>query len=121
PLAGEDVREGLAAVLSVRGREPQFEGQTKTKLGNSEVESAVKTLVNEWLAACIHEDTQEANTGIEKAVWGGRGRAKRRARRVTSRGASRRSTSATCRANWPTAHGRIRRSASSISSRATRP
>src|ERR1035437_1476256 len=47
-LSGEDGRGGPTAVLQVRGREPQFEGQTKTKLGNSEVETAVKTAVNEW-------------------------------------------------------------------------
>src|SRR6185437_2984378 len=48
-LSGDDVREGLTAVLSIKVREPQFEGQTKTKLGNSEAEGAVKTVVNEML------------------------------------------------------------------------
>src|SRR6185369_16648586 len=67
-LSGDDVREGLTAVLSVKVREPQFEGQTKTKLGNSEVESAVKTLVNEWLASYLDEHPRTANIVIEKAV-----------------------------------------------------
>src|SRR5919112_2031748 len=49
-LSGDDVREGLTAVLSVKVKEPQFEGQTKTKLGNSEAEGAVRSVANEWLA-----------------------------------------------------------------------
>src|SRR5262249_8617449 len=71
-------------VLSVKVREPQFEGQTKTKLGNSEVESAVKTLVNEWLAAYLDEHPRTANTVIEKAVSAARAReAARKARDLT--------------------------------------
>jgi DNA gyrase subunit B len=85
-LSGDDVREGLTAVLSVKVREPQFEGQTKTKLGNSEVESAVKTLVNEWLAAYLEEHPKVANTVIEKAVSAARAReAARKARDLTRR------------------------------------
>jgi DNA gyrase subunit B len=83
-LSGDDVREGLTAVLSVKVREPQFEGQTKTKLGNSEVESAVKTLVNEWLAAYLEEHPRVANIVIEKAVSAARAReAARKARDLT--------------------------------------
>jgi DNA gyrase subunit B len=83
-LSGDDVREGLTAVLSVKVREPQFEGQTKTKLGNSEVESAVKTLVNEWLAAYLDEHPRTANIVIEKAVSAARAReAARKARDLT--------------------------------------
>jgi DNA gyrase subunit B len=85
-LSGDDVREGLTAVISVKVREPQFEGQTKTKLGNSEVESAVKTLVNEWLAAYLEEHPKSANTVIEKAVSAARAReAARKARDLTRR------------------------------------
>jgi DNA gyrase subunit B len=85
-LSGDDVREGLTAVLSVKVREPQFEGQTKTKLGNSEVESAVKTLVNEWLAAYLDEHPRTANAVIEKAVSAARAReAARKARDLTRR------------------------------------
>src|SRR6478609_9198842 len=83
-LSGDDVREGLTAVLSVKVHEPQFEGQTKTKLGNSEVESAVKTLVNEWLAAYLEEHPKTANIVIEKAVSAARAReAARKARDLT--------------------------------------
>ena len=85
-LSGDDVREGLTAVLSVKVREPQFEGQTKTKLGNSEVESAVKTVVNEWLAAYLDEHPKTANTVVEKAVSAALAReAARKARDLTRR------------------------------------
>ncbi len=83
-LSGEDVREGLTAVLSVKVREPQFEGQTKTKLGNSEVESAVKTVVNDWLGAYLDEHPKTANIIVEKAVSAARAReAARKARDLT--------------------------------------
>ena len=83
-LSGDDVREGLTAVLSVKVREPQFEGQTKTKLGNSEVESAVKTSVNEWLASYLEEHPRVANIILEKCLSASRAReAARKARDLT--------------------------------------
>jgi DNA gyrase subunit B len=83
-LSGDDVREGLTAVLSVKVREPQFEGQTKTKLGNSEAESAVKTVVNEWLGSYLDEHPRTANIVVEKAVSAARAReAARKARDLT--------------------------------------
>jgi DNA gyrase subunit B len=85
-LSGDDVREGLTAVLSVKVKEPQFEGQTKTKLGNSEVESAVKTVVNEWLASYLEEHPRTANIVIDKAMSAARARdAARKARDLTRR------------------------------------
>jgi DNA gyrase subunit B len=85
-LSGDDVREGLTAVLSVKVREPQFEGQTKTKLGNSEVESAVKTVVGEWLGSYLEEHPRTANIVVEKAVSAALAReAARKARDLTRR------------------------------------
>ncbi len=83
-LSGDDVREGLTAVLSVKVREPQFEGQTKTKLGNSEVEGIVRTVVNEWLAPYLEEHPRVANIVLEKALSAARAReAARKARDLT--------------------------------------
>jgi DNA gyrase subunit B len=66
-LSGDDVREGLTAVLSVKVREPQFEGQTKTKLGNSEVEGIVKSVVNDLLGNYLDEHPPVARAIVEKA------------------------------------------------------
>jgi DNA gyrase subunit B len=83
-LTGDDVREGLTAILSVKIAEPQFEGQTKTKLGNSEAESAVKTVVNDWLGNYLDEHPKTANIIVEKAVSAARAReAARKARDLT--------------------------------------
>jgi DNA gyrase subunit B len=83
-LSGDDVREGMTAVLSVKVKEPQFEGQTKTKLGNSEAETAVKTFVNEWLAEYLEEHPRVGNIVIEKALAAARAReAARKARDLT--------------------------------------
>src|SRR5438552_17793025 len=80
-LSGEDIREGLTCVLHVKVKEPQFEGQTKTKLGNSEVEGIVKTLVNEHLGNYLEEHPPVARAIIEKAVSAARAReAARKAR-----------------------------------------
>jgi DNA gyrase subunit B len=83
-LSGDDVREGLTAVLSIKVREPQFEGQTKTKLGNSEAEGAVKSVINEFLGQYLDEHPRVANIVIEKAVSAARAReAARKARDLT--------------------------------------
>ncbi|MGH3469498.1 MAG: ATP-binding protein, partial [Thermocrispum sp.] len=67
-LTGDDVREGLAAIVSIKLAEPQFEGQTKTKLGNSEAKSFVQTTTNEWLADWFERNPSEAKVIISKAV-----------------------------------------------------
>ena len=80
-ISGDDVREGLTAVVSVRIHEPQFEGQTKTKLGNSEVKGLVESLVNEGLSIFLEENPAVARKIITKAVEASRAReAARRAR-----------------------------------------
>src|SRR5690606_669784 len=80
-LSGDDIREGLTCVLHVKVREPQFEGQTKTKLGNSEVESIVKTVVNEHLGSYLEEHPPVLRAIVDKAVSAARAReAARKAR-----------------------------------------
>ena len=85
-LSGEDVREGLTAVISVKLREPQFEGQTKTKLGNSEVRGIIDTIVTEGLNEFFEENPTVTKKVIEKAVMASRAReAARKARELTRR------------------------------------
>ena len=80
-LSGDDVREGLTCVLSVKVMEPQFEGQTKTKLGNSEVRGAVEAAVNEHLSIFLEENPRAAKAVIEKSLQASRAReAARKAR-----------------------------------------
>ena len=85
-LAGEDVREGLTAVISVKITEPQFEGQTKTKLGNSEMRGVVSNLVSTKLSEFLEEHPSVARAIISKAIMAQRGReAARKAREDTRR------------------------------------
>jgi DNA gyrase subunit B len=85
-LTGEDVREGLTAILSVRVMDPQFEGQTKTKLGNSEVRGAVESVVNEGLSNFLAENPTAARRVIDKCTSAARAReAARQARDLTRR------------------------------------
>ncbi len=67
-LLGEDIREGLTAILSVKLRNPQFEGQTKTKLGNTEMRSMVEKVTNEKLAEWLEEHPAEAKQVIAKSM-----------------------------------------------------
>jgi DNA gyrase subunit B len=85
-LTGDDIREGLAAVLSVKVAEPQFEGQTKTKLGNTEVKSFVQKICNEQLGHWFEANPAEAKTIINKAVSSAQARiAARKARELVRR------------------------------------
>ena len=86
-LSGEDVREGLVAIISVKLENPQFEGQTKTKLGNSEMRTAVARVVGEELATFLEENPKEARELVLKSVTAQRARdAARRARELTRKG-----------------------------------
>jgi DNA gyrase subunit B len=85
-LTGEDVREGLTAVISVKIREPQFEGQTKTKLGNSEVRGQVETVFSESFTQYLEENPPDARRIVEKCLVAARARdAAKRARELVQR------------------------------------
>jgi DNA gyrase subunit B len=85
-ISGEDVREGLTVVLSVKLGNPQFEGQTKTKLGNSELKGIVESIVGEKLSTFLEENPRVANKMVEKAILAARARsAARQARELTRR------------------------------------
>lgn len=85
-LSGEDVREGLTAIISVKVPEPQFEGQTKTKLGNSEVRSIVDSVVGDGLSTFFEENPAVAKKIVEKGIQAARARlAARKARDLTRR------------------------------------
>ena len=82
-LQGEDIREGITAVVSVKVKEPQFEGQTKTKLGNSEVTGVVQSMVNESLSSFLEENPNIAKAILEKCISASRAReAARKAREL---------------------------------------
>ena len=82
-LQGEDIREGITAVISVKVKEPQFEGQTKTKLGNSEVTGLVQSAVNDALATFLEENPSVAKAILEKCISASRAReAARKAREL---------------------------------------
>jgi DNA gyrase subunit B len=85
-LTGEDTREGLTAVVSIKIGDPQFEGQTKTKLGNGEAKSVVETVVNEKLSQYFEENPRYANRIVEKVLTAAKARmAARKARELTRR------------------------------------
>ena len=85
-ISGDDFREGLTAVISVKVQEPQFEGQTKTKLGNSDVSGAVNTVVGEILSQYLEENPKEARIIIEKVILAARARiAAKKARDMVQR------------------------------------
>ena len=85
-VSGSDAREGLTAVISVKVRDPQFEGQTKTKLGNGEVRGIVESIVNDGLGTYMEEHPQDARRIVEKALLASRAReAARKARELTRR------------------------------------
>src|SRR5690606_16166028 len=85
-LSGEDVREGLTAIVSVKLPEPQFEGQTKGRLGNAEVAGQVQSVVNDALATYLNENPQAARRIVDKCVTAARAReAARKARELVQR------------------------------------
>ena len=119
-LLGEDIREGLTAIISVKLRNPQFEGQTKTKLGNTPMRSMVEKATNEKLGEWLEEHPAEAKQVVAKATPPS-GHGSRRARRATSPAESPCSSPRRCRASSRTARRRTPPTASCSSSRATAP
>jgi DNA gyrase subunit B len=87
-LTGDDIREGLAAIISIKLGEPQFEGQTKTKLGNSEAKSFVQKVCNEWLADWFERNPTEGRQIVTKATQAARARkAAQQARKLARKNA----------------------------------
>jgi DNA gyrase subunit B len=87
-LTGDDIREGLAAIISIKLAEPQFEGQTKTKLGNSEAKSFVQKMCNEWLTDWFERNPAEGRTIVTKATQAARARkAAQQARKLARKSA----------------------------------
>jgi DNA gyrase subunit B len=85
-LTGDDIREGLAAIISIKMAEPQFEGQTKQKLGNTEAKTFVQTTCNEWLADWLERNPTDARTIVTKAVSSAQARiAARKAKELVRR------------------------------------
>mgnify|MGYP000488351860 CR=1 FL=1 len=117
-ISGEDFREGLIAVISVKVAEPQFEGQTKTKLGNNEVSGAVNQAVGEALTYYLEEHPKEAKVIVDKVVLAATARiAARKARESVQRKS--RWAEADFPENWQTAQAAIRKNANSSWSRET--
>ena len=101
-IEGDDFREGLSAIISVKVPEPQFEGQTKTKLGNNEVSGIVDTTVSKVLEAYLEENPREAKNIIQKVILAAQARAAaRKARELVQRKSV--LAEAACRENWPIA------------------
>jgi DNA gyrase subunit B len=113
-LTGDDIREGLTAVISVKLAEPQFEGQTKTKLGNSEVKGFVQRVVTDGLGDWLERNPGPARDVIRRPAW-------LHAKPATTPAARARWNPSACQASCPTAPPRTRRSARSTSWRVTRP
>src|SRR5205085_6990304 len=85
-LTGDDVREGLTAIVSVKLAEPQFEGQTKTKLGNTEAKSFVQKACNDWLGSWFERNPREGRTVVQKAAQAAQARMAARKARDLARG-----------------------------------
>ena len=106
-VTGDDIREGLTAVISVKIPQPQFEGQTKTKLGNTEVKGIVEAIVNDKLGAYPRGESRRRPARSSARRSTRPARARRRARRAIWSAARARSTAARCPASWPTARSAI--------------
>ena len=121
-LSGDDIREGLTAIISVKLAEPQFEGQTKTKLGNTEARSFVQQVVNAKLGDWFEQNPAEGKLIIRKGQAAAIARiAARKARDAGPRPQGTARAAAVCPASSRTASRPTRRSARSSSSRVTRP